>query len=251
MSVAKLSKEGICSGDLSLVNAEYGIASGTTPSLAPVHPSAPSVLMCSHAAAALGRLMQEIDGWESIVPVSGWRSREEQKRIWDDSLKKNGISFTKKYVAVPGHSEHQTGLAIDLGLRREPLDFICPAFPDSGICRTFRKKAAGHGFILRYPAGKEDITGIAHEPWHFRYVGVPHAEIMSREGMSLEEYTDFLRQFPYGSRPFRICCGRRSFSVSYIEAAGEGISLFPHDFRSLSGNNADGFIITEWRDADA
>ena len=83
------------------------------------------------------------------------------------------------------------------------------------------------------------------------YVGVPHAEIMSREGMSLEEYTDFLRQFPYGSRPFRICCGRRSFSVSYIEAAGEGISLFPHDFRSLSGNNADGFIITEWRDADA
>lgn len=194
MSVMKISKDDIYSGDLILVNAMHGIVSGVTSPLVPVHPSAPSILMCSHAADALNRLMREIDGWTSIVPVSGWRSREEQQKIWDDSLEENGISFTQKYVAVPGHSEHQTGLAIDLGLRQEPLDFICPAFPDSGICRIFREKAAGHGFILRYPAGKEKITGIAHEPWHFRYVGIPHAEIMEREGLVLEEYIDFIRQ---------------------------------------------------------
>lgn len=194
MSVTKTSKNDIYSGDLILVNAMHGIVSEVTAPLVPVHPSAPSILMCSHAADALNRLMREIDGWTSIVPVSGWRSREEQQKIWDDSLEENGIAFTRKYVAVPGHSEHQTGLAIDLGLRQEPLDFICPAFPDSGICRIFREKAAGHGFILRYPAGKEKITGIAHEPWHFRYVGIPHAEIMTREGLVLEEYIDFIRQ---------------------------------------------------------
>lgn len=251
MNVAKFLKDGIYSGDLILVNAAQGICPGTTPPLVPAHPSAPSILMCSHAAAALSRLMEEIDGWKSIVPVSGWRSREEQQRIWDGSLEENGILFTKKYVAVPGHSEHQTGLAIDLGLRQEPLDFICPAFPDSGICRTFREKAAGHGFILRYPAGKEGITGIAHEPWHFRYVGAPHAEIMAREGMCLEEYVLFLKQFPYGDRPFQVQCGQHSVSVSYLEAAGGGTDIFPQGCCSVSGNNVDGYILTEWRDADA
>lgn len=254
----KTSKDDIYSGDLILVNAMHGIVSGVTSPLIPVHPSAPSILMCSHAADALNRLMREIDGWTSIVPVSGWRSREEQQTIWDDSLEENGIAFTQKYVAVPGHSEHQTGLAIDLGLRQEPLDFICPAFPDSGICRTFREKAAGHGFILRYPAGKEKITGIAHEPWHFRYVGIPHAEIMAREGLVLEEYIDFIRRFPYKSASYQIQCGGRIASVSYISAdEGAGAMLSrghcpaaENSSGAVSGNNVDGFILTEWRDAD-
>ncbi len=67
---------------------------------------------------------------------------------------------------------------------------------EGAICQTFREKAAKYGFILRYPAGKEHITGIGHEPWHFRYVGVPHAEIMASEGLTLVEYTDFLTGFP-------------------------------------------------------
>ena len=97
-----------------------------------------------------------IGGWNHIAPVSGWRSQEEQQSIWNESTEENGADFTAKYVAQPGHSEHQTGLAIDLGLRREKLDFIRPSFPYSGICEIFRQKAARYGFIERYPAGKED-----------------------------------------------------------------------------------------------
>lgn len=78
---------------------------------------------------------------DSIVPVSGYRSLNEQMDIYNDSLKDNGEDFTRKYVALPKHSEHQTGLAIDLGLNKEKIDFIRPDFPYDGICGTFRRFA--------------------------------------------------------------------------------------------------------------
>lgn len=146
------------------------------------------ILLEREAAQALEALMAKLDGWQSIVPVSGWRSRAEQEAIYQNSLAENGPEFTRQFVALPGHSEHQTGLAIDLGLRGPELDFICPAFPYEGICQQFREQAADFGFVERYPAGKESVTGIAHEPWHFRYVGVLHAQAMARRGLTLEEY---------------------------------------------------------------
>lgn len=145
------------------------------------------------AAGALKNLIHEIGGAGQIVPVSAWRSMAEQQKIWDDSLAENGLEFTQNYVAVPGHSEHQTGLAIDLALNKPEIDFIRPDFPYEGICQTFRQRAAAHGFVERYQEGKQAITGIEHEPWHFRYVGTPHAEIMTQMGMALEEYLAFLK----------------------------------------------------------
>ena len=170
---------------LILVNARHGCP-GEVPQLVPVGGS--PVLLDLQAAQALEALMGELDGWQSIVPVSGWRSFEEQEDIYQSSLAEHGRLFTRKYVALPGHSEHQTGLAIDLGLRGPELDFIRPDFPYSGICQTFRARAADFGFVERYPAGKEHITGIAHEPWHFRYVGPSHARALVRRGLVLEEY---------------------------------------------------------------
>lgn len=146
------------------------------------------VLLEQCAATALNQLMEELDGWRYITAVSGWRSQEEQCEIYLQSLLENGEEFTNKFVARPGHSEHQTGLAIDLGLKQPDIDFLRPNFPYEGICQTFRELAADYGFIERYPAGKEAITGIAHEPWHFRYVGVPHAKIMVDHNWTLEEY---------------------------------------------------------------
>jgi zinc D-Ala-D-Ala dipeptidase/carboxypeptidase len=143
---------------------------------------------------ALGRL----DCGNGIVPVSGFRTLREQQKIYDDSLRDNGSDFTRRYVAIPGCSEHQTGLAVDLADSSEPVDLIRPHFPYSGVCQRFREDAAEYGFIERYPAGREEITRIAHEPWHFRYVGYPHSRIIREKGMTLEEYTDYLRRFPYG-----------------------------------------------------
>jgi len=140
------------------------------------------------AAMQLRALLDYIDSGDLIVPVSGFRTYEEQKKIFEESMIDNGESYTLKYVAYPNCSEHQTGLAIDLAENREKIDFIAPDFPYEGICNEFRKNAHKFGFIERYPRGKESITGIAHEPWHFRYVGVSHAKEIREKGIVLEEY---------------------------------------------------------------
>ena len=111
------------------------------------------------AARLLAACIQAAGGAREIVPVSGWRSQAEQQAIWEDTLQRRGEAFTRQYVAVPGCSEHQTGLAIDLGENRPEVDFLCPAFPDSGPCGALRRRAADFGFILRYPKGKEAVTG--------------------------------------------------------------------------------------------
>ena len=143
---------------LILVNGQHAYPADTAQDLIPVHANYPDILLEQEAAQALTRLMD------------------------------NGPAFTEQFVARPGHSEHQTGLAIDLGLRQQSIDFIRPEFPYEGICQQFRQQAPSFGFIERYPKGKERITGIAHEPWHFRYVGTPHSERMAGLGLTLEEY---------------------------------------------------------------
>ncbi|MFR8317288.1 MAG: M15 family metallopeptidase [Catenibacillus sp.] len=155
------------------------------------------VLLEQTAAHALQKLLaavyeadRECGDGQTIAAVSGWRSQREQIEIYEDSLKENGEAFTRKYVAWPGCSEHQTGLAIDVGLKAEHMDFIRPEFPWEGIGRIFRRLAPKYGFVQRYTKEKEVLTGIAEEPWHFRYVGCPHAQIMTERGLCLEEYID-------------------------------------------------------------
>ena len=170
--------------DLALVNQIHPIR-WEPRTLVPVRGA---VLLEARAARALNLLMEDLNGWNFITAVSGWRSQEEQQELYVRSLLEHGEEFTRRFVALPGHSEHQTGLAIDLGLTRADLDFIRPYFPYDGICQQFRKQAAAYGFIERYPAGKDTVTDIAHEPWHFRYVGAPYAAIIERRRWTLEEY---------------------------------------------------------------
>lgn len=259
MSTITLSARDIHSGPLILVNKDWRYHEKETLSLVPAYSQNGSVLLERRAAVLLDSLMESIHGWTSIVPVSGWRSGKEQQEIWDSSISENGAAFTQKYVAIPGHSEHQTGLAIDLGLKQSHIDFIRPDFPYRGICQTFRRKAPDFGFIERYPSGKEAVTGIGHEPWHFRYVGIPHAAILTRSGMTLEEYHSFLRQYPYGKTPYLYQEDGLRVAVSFLKAeSGEehlhsGCKAKDTQIRkpeypyTISGNNMDGFIITEWR----
>ena len=105
----------------------------------------------------------------------------------------------------------------------------------------------------RYPAGKEHLTGIAHEPWHFRYVGVPHAKIMVQNHLVLEEYLSFIKQYRYGQSAYPILWGGQDVVVSYLPCKGaytclEVDNTIPY---SISGNNTDGFILTEWRHTHA
>ncbi len=160
----------------------------------------------SETARMLSRLLSELESRGRIILVSGYRSHEEQVRIWEDTWEREGEAFTRTYVAEPGHSEHESGLAVDLAENRAHIDFIRPEFPRTGICQEFRRRAARYGFIERYPAGKETVTGIGAEPWHFRYVGVPHSLAMKREGTVLEEYLSFLRENTSPQSPY-LCFG--------------------------------------------
>lgn len=244
----------IHSGSLILVNREIGFVGNSTDELLPVREEFSHIKMQRRAVVLLSKLLDDIQGWNSIVPVSGWRSLPEQQAIWDATRKECGLEFTQKYVALPGHSEHQTGLAIDLGLKQDKIDFVCPEFPYHGISQSFRRRAAAYGFIERYPAGKEHITGIGHEPWHFRYVGAPHAQIITRNELTLEEYISFIKQFPNGKRRVSIQFGAQELFVSYRKADLSNKTELNVDERtpySLSGNNTDGFILTEWRKPNA
>ena len=185
----------ICLGNLILVNSDYPMLKKELSDLTVVSDS--KIKLCREAAIQLDSAMREINGWPSITTVSGYRSFEEQQNIWNDCLEESGIDFTQKYVAKPACSEHQTGLAIDLGRTQQYIDFVRPDFPDDGVCGKFKSIAAEFGFILRYPLGKEHITKIAYEPWHFRYVGIPHALIMRERGLVLEEYIEFLKKSNY------------------------------------------------------
>lgn len=243
MKTVLLKKEDIYRGYLILVNRDYGYYEQHLELSRAGVWNGEAILYEHKAYHALNRLMREIGGWEQIVPVSAWRSMAEQQAIWDQSLADSGQEFTTRYVAVPGHSEHQTGLAIDLALRQEKIDFIRPYFPYEGICQTFRERAAVYGFIQRYQEDKQPVTQIGHEPWHFRYVGAPHAEIMVQRGLALEEYIAFIREYRHGKNPFVF----HTHQISYVEAADEGIALEIDDAHpySVSGNNCDGFIVTE------
>lgn len=187
----------------------------------------------------LQQALKEINANNEIVPVSGYRTLEEQTEIYNQCLIDNGEEFTKKFVALPNTSEHQTGMAIDLGLNQENIDFICPSFPYYGICQEFRKIAPKYGFIERYKEDKTNITKIAKEEWHFRYVGYPHSEIIENMNFCLEEYINYLRQFTYPNNPLKY----ENYIIFYLPYK-EDIYLNIDENISISGNNIDGFIIT-------
>ena len=114
------------------------------------------------------------------------------------------------------------------------------------MCGAFRQRAADYGFILRYPAGKEAVTGIAHEPWHFRYVGAPHARIMTDLGLTLEEYVVLLRR-SYARRPLVFRAGTRVFQIRCRPEGDALPPLEPGSCRQVSADNCGGFVITDWR----
>lgn len=124
---------------------------------------------------------------------SAYRSVAEQQTIWDDFTEKYGKEYTRTHVAVPGYSEHQTGLALDLYLQIDGKDIVenedLVQYPE--VWEKIHKKLADYGFILRYLPGKADITGYSYEPWHIRYVGDKAvAKEITDKGITLEEYLD-------------------------------------------------------------
>jgi len=122
-----------------------------------------------------------------LAGVSAYRSHATQKSLFNRYVERDGYEKAKTYSAVPGTSEHETGLAIDV----TSSDGKCAAqdcFGGTKEAIWLAKHGADHGFIVRYPEGKEEVTGYKYEPWHLRYVGVEMAKELDSEGITLEEY---------------------------------------------------------------
>lgn len=236
--------------DLQSVLSEQKIA-GIRPASSAVGqvPVGPDILLCRQASAALQALLEDIGCRDEITAVSGFRTQEEQEKIWEDSFASNGEAFTRKFVAVPGHSEHQSGYAIDLARNTDEIDFICPEFPKEGIFARFRERMARFGFIERYVAGKEEVTGIGAEPWHFRYVGYPHSVIMDSVGLALEEYIEFLRNNTAWEHPYVFRDDRNRIETAYLSLKNDTSVVLnvPESVKyHSSGTNEGGVVVSMW-----
>lgn len=131
-----------------------------------------------------------LDRGIDIYLDSVYRSVDDQVALWNYFEQEYGEDYCKQYVAVPGYSEHHTGLAVDIcitvdGEYNNDNDVM---LAQTDLFNEIHTLMPQFGFILRYPKGKEDITGYSYEPWHLRYVGPKVAQEITEKGLTLEEY---------------------------------------------------------------
>lgn len=140
------------------------------------------------AAEALERMFEAAES-EGIYlfASSGYRSYSRQETIFQTKVNQVGEEKALEVVAYPGQSEHQTGLAMDITSQSNNFQ-LTESFAETPEGKWLAENAHRFGFILRYPKGKEAITGYSYEPWHFRYVGEMYAKIIYENDWTLEEF---------------------------------------------------------------
>lgn len=157
---------------------------------------------------------------------SGYRDNTEQKKLYQE--------MGSDYALPPGYSEHNVGLSLDIGSTLKSIDVA----PEGS---WLKKYAWDYGFILRYPLDKSEITGIQYEPWHFRYVGLPHSIIMKEQHLTLEEYLKFLKE----QKTYTTTINSKQYEISFVPLSEQMTFEIPvNSMYELSGNNTDGVIVT-------
>jgi len=260
-------------GNLILVNYDHAYADTDTVSLANVYNQRKSGVKVSSTAVSLtADTLDALDnmlfgltaetGCDDLIINSGHRNTADQQRIYDDYVVDYGPEYAKSYVANAGYSEHHTGLACDLSFFTDDGYMIPIAEHESGW--WLGANCAKYGFILRYPQEKVDITRIAYEAWHFRYVGVPHALAVTSLGYCYEEYVNYIKSCTPETGILHIKPDGSSAKVDaaslpvegggwlvYYVPANDGentdIRLFRGDLYAdyeISGSNDGGFIVT-------
>ena len=189
----------------------------------------------------------------NIMVNSGYRSEKQQQQVYEEKEKLNGAEYAEKYVQKPGYSEHHTGYAMDLAVYDEgdlevEGDEAMWTFDGKGEYFWVDQNCADYGFVLRYSASKEDVTGIAYESWHYRYVGIGNALAMKNMGLSLEEYINFIKDYTYnGTRYYVTASNKDIYCIYYTASDGKDGQTVPIPKTAvsyqISGNNTDGFIV--------
>lgn len=259
-----MDSEDLYTGNLILVNGNYDFKPQAEPKcivfygnkntsykLAYSHISVAEVAF--HAFDSMMAAMEGETGLNDIKVNSGYRSIEDQQATFDAKLEQYGQEDVHLYVATPGYSEHHTGLAVDFNI-----------YTDEGASYYLNEKeeyfnwitenAWRFGFIHRYAEDKISITGIAYEPWHYRYVGAPHAYYIQKNGLCLEEYIDLLRNYTFEGEHLILTLGESeegtataTYEAWFVPSSGEEtttIEIPEGREYTISGNNVDGFIVT-------
>lgn len=170
----------------------------------------------------------EEDGVSNFLISSGYRDFNEQNRLYKE--------MGTDYALPAGHSEHNLGLALDVGSTQMKMK-------EAPEGKWIEENSWKSGFILRYPANKTDITGIQYEPWHIRYVGLPHSAIMQEMNLALEEYLDYLKD----EKSISVSVERKKYTISYYPISQNGtieVEVPENEQYEISGNNIDGVIVT-------
>ncbi len=192
-------------------------------------------------------------GKYDVMLVSGYRDLEFQQQLLDQRIASQGEEVAKMFVAMPGHSEHHSGLAVDLNVYTDAGESFT-IDTDENYQWVF-DHAWEYGWILRYQAHKTEITGTADEPWHFRYVGVPHAYYMEQNDLCFEEYIELLAGYTSDGSKLQITLPDgmqyEVYSVSCDMSRDTADVPVPKDcVYEISGNNIDGFIVTYQASSD-
>jgi len=179
-------------GTVFLVNRQLEISSEYAPEVRKTNVYGMSQFMRDDAATALEEMftVAKEDG-VNLATVSGYRSYSRQKTIYARKRETAGASVANSLVALPGRSEHQLGLAMDLSQKGSSQ--LNTRFASTKAGQWIDNNAHQFGFIVRYPEEYEDITGYTYEPWHVRYVGMEHATAMVKAGIPMELYISAYR----------------------------------------------------------
>lgn len=235
----KVSKDQIYKGNLALVNKTYPIHTGSVPvdivNIFQHKELVKGFALLDNTIRLPRSLIQSfttmvaaasVDGVKHFSISSGYRDNAEQSKLFKDMGPE---------VALPaGHSEHNLGLSLDIGSTLTEMNQA----PEG---KWLKQNAWRYGFILRYPPNKTDITGIQFEPWHFRYVGLPHSAIMQDHNFTLEEYLDYLKV----QKSLKVNVEGKKYEILYVPSMQLSNIKVPSNHRyELSGNNMDGVIVT-------
>ncbi len=246
----------IYKGELILVNADYPFESAADANILTLFEektdsysvSGMDVGMQEAAVEPLNNMLDDFyseTGHNDILVIDAFRTLEKQQELYDADLERTGLD-TSTLVALPGHSEHESGYALDFSLFFP--DGSSGDYDGTGDYNWIDEHCADYGFILRYPADKTEITKIQYEAWHYRYVGKPHAYYIMQSGICLEEYIDQLKEHTIESPLEIVDSDGSAYAVYYVPAeTDKTVTYAPlladHPY-TISGNNADGFIIT-------
>ncbi|MCL2570952.1 MAG: M15 family metallopeptidase [Defluviitaleaceae bacterium] len=202
----------------------------------------------AHTAFGEMLIAMNLDGITNLELVSAYRPYDYQQGLFSAKVRllmSQGHSLAEatdlaaQVVQPPGASEHQTGLALDVTVAGD----LTQAFAETKAGEWLSQNSHRFGFIIRYPQTKTDITHIIYEPWHLRYVGIPHAQIMYENNLTLEEYGAFIE-----NTPFILWAEPKERRVFYIVVySQEWPEYFPENFFDISSVNPGegvGYIVT-------